>query len=313
MSFNLRRVLCAVDFSEPSSRALHAAAAFAERSHAQLSVLHVHQKAMPLVAAGSFVAGELVDPSLDVTDREQLAAALRNLVSGEAGVVRSEAVVEEANDVASAIVARAIEEHADLIVLGTHGRSGMQHFLLGSVAETVLRRAGCPVLTVPAAASGDTTRLLRRIVCALDFSIGGSAALHYSRHLAAEAAAQLTLLHVIELPPTGPEFRRPDLADYRVTRFEYARQSMKASLAEVRGTCDVRELVLVGKPECEILRVATEQESDLIVMGIHGRSAVDLAIFGSVTHSVVRHALCPVLTIPAEATQPMGHCSPPRR
>jgi nucleotide-binding universal stress UspA family protein len=302
MGVNLRRVLCAVDFSESSSGALHAAAAFAERSHARLSVLHVRQKATPLVAAGPFAAGELVRASFDMTDRTQLCAALRNLVSLEAGVVRSDATVAEASDVASAIVGRAAQEHADLIVLGTHGRSGMQHFLLGSVAETVLRRAACPVLTVRAAMSGDASRLLRRIVCALDFSAGGFVALHYARDLAAASAAQLTLLHVIELPATGPEFRHPDLADYRVTRFEYARDNMKAALAGIRGTCDVRELVLVGRPEREILRVATEQQSDLIVMGVHGRNAVDLAIFGSVTHHVVRHAPCPVLTVRTEET-----------
>jgi nucleotide-binding universal stress UspA family protein len=300
MSVNVRRVLCAVDFSESSSKALHAAGAFAERYQARLSVVHVHRKTTPLVAAGPFVAGELIDPSLDVTVGGQLAAALRNLVSLEASGVRADAVVDEGSDVASTIVARAAKERADLIVLGTHGRSGMQHFLLGSVAEAVLRRACCPVLTVPAGASTDASRLLRRIMCALDFSVGASVALRYARDLATSAAAQLTLLHVIEVPATGPEFRHPDLADYRVTRFGYARDSMKASLAEIRGTCDVRELVLVGKPEREILRVATEQQSDLIVMGVHGRSAVDPATPGSVTHYVVRHAPCPVLTVRAE-------------
>lgn len=302
MRVNLRRVLCAIDFSECSGRALQAAAAFADRHDAELSVLHVHQKTTPLVAAGPFVAGELVHPSIGVTNRSQLAVALRNLVSLAAGGVRCNAVIEEAGDVAAAIVDRAVHDHADLIVLGTHGRSGFQRFLLGSVAETVLRRARCPVLTVPLGAPGGAARPLRRILCALDFLVGSSVALHYARDLAASAAAQLTILHVIELPPAGPEFREPELAGYRAARFEYARGCMKTSLEDVRGACDVSELLLVGKPEREILRVATEQESDLIVMGVHGRSAVDRSIFGSVTHHVVRHSPCLVLTLRADET-----------
>jgi nucleotide-binding universal stress UspA family protein len=88
-----------------------------------------------------------------------------------------------------------------------------------------------------------------------------------------------------------------DVTSYRAARFGYARECMKASLADVRGRCEVHELLLVGTPEQEIIRVATEQESDLIVMGIHDRSAADVALAGSVTHHVGRHASCLVLTV----------------
>ena len=131
---------------------------------------------------------------------------------------------------------------------------------------------------------------MRRILCALDFSVGSSRALHYARDLAARAAAQLTVLHVIELPPDLPGLLQPDLTSYRAARFEQARVWMTAALAPVRDACGTSELLLVGRAGREIVRVATEQESELVVMGVHGRGTVDLAIFGSVTHHVVRHA-----------------------
>jgi nucleotide-binding universal stress UspA family protein len=245
-------------------------------------------------------ADERFGSLLASTDRIQMAVELRQLVTLETGIVEPDAVVEEASDVSATILARAAQEQADLIVLGTHRRHALQHFMLGSVAEKVLRRAPCAVLMVPPTASRNASTSLGRILCALDFAGGLMGALQHAGDLAEAAAAQLTILHVIELPPAGPDVSEADRAGYRAARFEYARECMKASLAEVRGRCDVHELLFVGTPEQEIIRVATEQESDLIVMGIHRRSAADLALFGSVTHHVVRHAPCPVLTVRGE-------------
>ena len=320
MGVNVRRVLCAVDFSDCSGRALNAAAAFARRHDAHLSAVHVHQlpatahprgiaeavaeadQKSPLVAADPFIADTRLDFSLDSIERGQLDAALSHLVTLATGIVHPDAVVEEACDVSAAILAHAAQEHSDLVVLGTHRRHAPQHFMLGSVAEKVLRRARCAVLMVPPAATRQASLSLSRILCALDFAGGLMVALPYARDLAEATAAQLTILHVIELPPAGPDMDKADLAGYRAARFEYARGCMNAWLADVRGRCDVHELLLVGTPEQEIIRVATEQESDLIVMGIHGRNAADLALFGSVTHHVVRHAPCPVLTLRGEET-----------
>lgn len=301
MSLSVRRVLCAVDLSECSGRALSAAATFARRYEAHLSVVHVRPKTGPLVTAGPFMDQRFGSFS-GSSDRMQLAVSLRDFVTLETGIAQPDAVVEEASDVSAAILARAAQEQTDLIVLGTHRRHAMPRFMLGSVAEKVLRRAGCAVLMVPATVSRNAPSSLGRILCALDFAGGGMVALRYACDLAEAAAGQLTMLHVIELPPAGPHMREADLASYRAARFEYARECMKASLSEVRGRCDVHELLFVGTPEREIVRVASEQESDLIVMGIHGRTAADIALFGSVTHHVVRHAPCLVLTVRGEET-----------
>ena len=95
---------------------------------------------------------------------------------------------------------------ADLVVMGTHGRSGFERLVLGSVTERVLRKSACPVLTVPKGIPDVATPpvLFNRIVCAVDFSDCSMHALNYAMSLAQEADAHLTVVHVIELPPDVP-------------------------------------------------------------------------------------------------------------
>src|SRR4029079_5134329 len=107
-------------------------------------------------------------------------------------------------DPATETVGMARELRADLIVMGTSGRSGFSRWVLGSVAETVLRRAPCPVLTVPPRAGDDADPMFfKRIVCAADFSPASEAAVRYATALAAEADASLLLVHVLDRPGSG--------------------------------------------------------------------------------------------------------------
>ena len=121
---------------------------------------------------------------------------------GPANDASTEIVVER-GDACSEILRQAIDRKADLIVMGTHGRTGLRHVLLGSVTEKIIRNASCPVLVVPphaAAVGGDASAVFKRIVCATDFSKPSGAALTYALALAQEADARLTLLHAIEFP-----------------------------------------------------------------------------------------------------------------
>jgi nucleotide-binding universal stress UspA family protein len=191
----------------------------------------------------------------------------------------------------------------DLITLGTHGRTGFQRLVLGSVAERVLRVARCPVMTVPAREPATTPRsptALQRIVCPIDFSPASSRAIEYAASLANQADARLTVMHVIELPMDPVETAPPDVHEYRQQLVARARERLKEAISDhSRQTCEIDELLLVGRAYKEILRVAQDQFADLIVMGVQGRGAVDLMFFGSTTNHVVRQAACPVLTIRA--------------
>ena len=208
---------------------------------------------------------------------------------------------------ASQILERAAGLPADMIVMGTHGSSGFEHLMLGSVTEKVLRRAGCAVVTVPPLAQATSTLPFRRVLCAVDFSDWSLKALDLAVSLAQESGAELTLLHVIEwpweeTPPPVMEGLPPAqaaaLAEYR----RYLEQSAMARLEALvpdaaRDRLTVAPRLSFGKSYVEILRVAGEVSADLLVMGVHGRNAIDLMLFGSTTNQVVRRATCPVLTL----------------
>ncbi len=210
--------------------------------------------------------------------------------------------VEEGN-VVNEILREAAALHADLIVLGTHGRSGFDRVGLGSVTEKVLRRASCPVLTVP---PSDTAVPLadgppfRRIVCAVDFSDASLKGLEHAFSLAQEDDAQLFVTHVIDWPDDAnlPPALAQAIASTR-REWEHGKQRQLEQLVpeSSRTWCRPEHVLRVGPPARELLRVAAEREADLIVVGVHGRGAIDLALFGSTTHKILRDAGCPVLTV----------------
>jgi nucleotide-binding universal stress UspA family protein len=201
------------------------------------------------------------------------------------------------------ILERARALTADLIVMGTHGRSGFERLFIGSVAEKVLRKASCPVLTVPPRVTEAVAPpRYRHILCAVDFSDSSLRALRHALALAEEADAHVRVLHVLELQPESDVPEMPiltaNLKAYHDQLKQAARQRLAASIPEdVREYCTVEEGVATGKPYVEILREAREGNADLIVMGVRGRSAADVVLFGSTTQHVVRQATCPVLTM----------------
>lgn len=206
------------------------------------------------------------------------------------------------------ILAAADAMPADLLVMGTHGRSGFERLVLGSVTEKVLRKAACPVLTVPRGVPDGVPAppvLFKRIICAVDFSDCSMHALNHAMSLAQEADAHLTVMHVVELPPDVPREVHENvlagprnLREYLALAEEDRRARLRDAIPEsVRAYCTVDTILATGKPYREIVRVAEEQKADLLVIGIHGRGAVDRLLFGSTAQHLVRQASCPVLTL----------------
>jgi nucleotide-binding universal stress UspA family protein len=208
----------------------------------------------------------------------------------------------EEGDAVEEILKLAKQLPAHLVVMGTHGRRGFERLVLGSVAEKVLRKATCPVMTVasePEGAAASEKALFKRILCPVDFSASSTRALEYALSLAKEADAHLTLLHVLEaaLEEAG-DMAAFALSEYRDFLKRNALERLKEAVPEdAREWCEPEFLVASGRSYRHILDVAKKQDTDLIVMGVQGRNAVDLALFGSTTHHVVREAKCPVLTI----------------
>jgi nucleotide-binding universal stress UspA family protein len=198
---------------------------------------------------------------------------------------------------------------ADLLVMGTHGRSGFDRLILGSTTEKVLRKADCPVLAVPRGVPDIAAPavVFQHILCPIDFSECSLHALNYALSFARTAGARLTALHVMvySMEEEAPEMYETLLSDSRLgladlrRRFEaYSRDRLAAAVGDAVGAPSTVETTLaVGKPYHEILRIAAEQHADLIVMGAHGRGPANVMFFGSTTNHVVRQAHCPVLTV----------------
>jgi nucleotide-binding universal stress UspA family protein len=302
----IERILCPIDFSDFSRRALDHAVAISRWYESTITLLHV----CTVVPVAAYAPGSGVLPSAALTpeDRKALLASMERFAEGEAGTnVAIDLDIAEGST-ATAILAKADAMPADLLVMGTHGRSGFERLVLGSVTEKVLRKAACPVLTVPKAVPDVVPAppvLFKRIICAIDFSDCSMHALNYAMSLAQEADAHLTVMHVIELPPDVPrEVHETVLAgprnlrEYLALAEEDARARLKEAIPDsVRAYCTVDTVQPTGKPYREILRVAEEQTADLIVIGIHGRGPVDRLLFGSTAEHLVRQASCPVLTL----------------
>lgn len=304
----LDRILCPIDFSETSRHALDHAATLARWYGARMMLLYVH----PALAIAPLAPGLPLMPGVILTgeDREAVEARLESFAREEIGdqLPLTRHVLE--GDAAREIRTFARESGTQLIVLGTHGRSGFERLVMGSVAEKVVRTAGCPVLTVPPRIPETVplpTTLFRRVLCAIDFSECSMEGLRYALSIAQESGGALTVVHVAELLPEDvPGFGEPDpSANHPHTFRDYLAQASAARAAQldaaipagVRDYCTVDTVMASGKPYREILRLAAERASDLIVLGVHGRGVLDRFFFGSTTEHVVRAATCPVLTI----------------
>jgi nucleotide-binding universal stress UspA family protein len=297
---HIDRILCPVDFSDFSRHALDHAIAISHWYGSAIAALHVVVPA-PTVSVAPYVGPSALQPfSLTDVDRDKLRAELRQFVAQEAPADLSiDLRVEDGLDAGYEIPVQAQRLSADLIVMGTHGRSGFKRLFLGSVAERVLRRASCPVITVPPKVPDavPARELFQRILCPIDFSPSSDASLQYAISLAQRANSDLIVMHVVD---ALPDLTEPPLAP-RVNRGELVESSgrrIKAMIPDsVRQCCKVTEEVAVGTPHREILRLAAEQSVQLIVIGIRGWNAVDALLYGSTAEHVVRGAACPVLTL----------------
>jgi nucleotide-binding universal stress UspA family protein len=284
----IRRILCPTDFSAFSRRALDTAIAVALWYQAEITALHVQPR-----KPGTGLESEPDEAVAGEMDRFIEASVL--------GGIPTHAALRVGNPVEQ-ILAEAESGGADLVVLGTHGCGGFERWVLGSISDKVLRKAACPVLTVPCRpeAPDRAPGAFRRILCAVDFSAASLKALEYALSLAREADARLTLLHVAEgLPDHEPRINiHFNVAEYRLYVLREARDRLAHVLPEeARAWCEPDTTVAGGKPYREILRAVREMQADLVVMGVHGWGALDLRLFGSTAHHVVREAPCPVLTI----------------
>lgn len=284
-----KNILFLTDFSEPSETALPFALAMARGCGAKVYALHVMIPPPYIYMTPDLTAVGIA------AEEEQAQVEMRRVESQLAGVAH-EAIVERATTVWDPVKLAIEKNHVDLIVLGTHGRTGVPKFFLGSVAEEIFRRSSVPVLTIgPGIRSGvhDGARL-HRVLFATDFSSEAAAAAPYAISLAQKDGAQLILVHVIRKPgpanATDSSAAEISVAEAMHKLYEIPKD---AGLGAVPGVS-----VEYGKPADRIVEVARERGADVIVLGVRGdRLGPATHLERATVHEVVVHAGCPVLAI----------------
>ena len=304
-----RHILCPIDFSDTSERALTYATAFATWYEAQLTVLHVattFDEPLEPVPIGD--AARAPYPG----SRDDIIARLRRSIEQAGATALNVRPLAQEGIASELIVNYGAAMRAELLVMGTHGLSGFHRLLLGSVTEKVVRTASCPVLTVPPSAPATTARsiLFKKILCPLDYSPSSLKALEYALELGRQADGCVTVLSALEymdpeesLEPSVFDPCREAALESRRRReglIDHARKRLHTQLAkESRTWCEIEEVVAIDRAYKEILQRAVASDADLIVMGAQGSGGIELMLYGSNTHHVVRAATCPVLTVRA--------------
>jgi nucleotide-binding universal stress UspA family protein len=286
-------ILLATDFSKPARRAVTYALKLAAVLKSRLILLHVI-KAPPGFESWSPGARRSLEP---LKTKALLALGRVARLAHENGVTAEHRLL--VGIPVDSILKVAEGTRTDLIIMGTHGRTGWDRLQLGSTAEAVLRKAPCPALTVHASAvAGSPVNphrvKLNRILVAMDFSASSEAALRCGAMLAERLKGEAVLVHACEPSRRSRFGQTTGAASHRADR--RIQKAVSASWADqiVRD-----RIILPGNPVEVILDQAKSVRADLIVMGTHGRRGMSRLMLGSVAESVVRRAGCPVLTVKA--------------
>jgi nucleotide-binding universal stress UspA family protein len=286
----LKNILLLTDFSEPSELAVPFAVAVAREYESKVYAMHVLTP-VPLAYASAESAASVIE-GLEEGAQEGMQRVDAQLVGvpHETMLVRAESVWSPVEQVLG-------ESKIDLVILGTHGRTGATKLLLGSVAEEIFRRASVPVLTIgPSVRKGvHSGGQFRGVLFATDFTKEAQAAAPYAISMAQENQARLLLLHVMR----DPDFKtRKRTAEDSVANAMHQLYELVPGEAEL--WCRPEATVRFGNPAERILEAATELEADLIVLGVRdaaGHLGAATHLERSTAHKVVAHSPCPVLTV----------------
>src|SRR5208283_4977594 len=289
----IKRILCPIDFSEFSARAYRYALTIAGHYRSKVVAQHIVEL-WRYPSAGFAASASLYDEFCQAvleSGKEQLQEFVKKHTQDEA---LPELVVHHGR-APDSILSFAEAQKVDVIVMGTHGHRGYDRLMLGSVTERVMRTASCPVLAVcqePRDSTGTGkdhghAHYLRRILYCTDFSENSDPALNYAISATEEYDAELTLLHVMEEVPSAAKTEKAIAAA--------TEQLEKLIPPEGRKSLKVKTAVRMGKPYRQIIQFALEAQIDMVAMGVRGRGALDLAVFGSTTYRVLQLGPCPVL------------------
>jgi nucleotide-binding universal stress UspA family protein len=294
--FEPRLILVPTDFSEPAAHALRYASALSERFGAHLLVIHA-DRFVPVMDFTAIPAGVFSDlqESMIENAREVLQAHAEENIS--AAVPFDLRVI--VGDTLDTIAAQIRESGANLVVMGTHGRTGVSRLLFGSVTESVMRMSTVPVIAVNPGAS--ERAVIRKVLCPITFTETSRAALQYAAALADTPTAPLVLAQAIDDDDAHIGMRDRIRIQNWIPR-------------ELAGRCEMR--LATAEAAEDVVRMARESGADLIALGIETASTVYETLRGTLAERIVQQSGCAVLTMnehaasrlsPAAEPAPAGH------
>ena len=290
----ITKILCPVDFFAASDAAVNHAVGLAANYDARIHLLHVVTPILPTAYEFAIDTVAITD-SLVKTATEELEKIAVRVKNAGVHVDTEVRIGDPYDEIKDAIDM----QKPELIVMGTHGRRGVERWFMGSTTEKLLRHSPVPLLTISASGEKfDPAPRFRRILVTTDFSEGTADALAYAFSVAQENDSRITLLHVIH--DVGPEMS----GRYRQSLLEGVKKQLEDLVPlEARNWCEVETRVESGAPYRIILRTLQDERIDLLVMNIHGKGMLDRALLGSTAERVVRAASCPVMAIPPMKTK----------
>lgn len=290
-----RSVLCPVDFSEHSRRALEHAADIAGRAHGSLVVMYVND---PLLLAAMRLVFH--DRQNGAGERTELQAFVSSTLGAEATRRLRPTLSMVRGDPVDQILAMQRRHRSDLIVVGTHGYTGVDRVVLGSTTLGLLQRSGVPILAVPRGHSADDVSGSwggARVAAAIEVDRLATREVTTAAHLARWFNASLLLVHVVPAIAAPPWWGRD------LTRDELIRvgdvQNKLQRLAKRAGTIVKTETrVLYGEPADELADLVATERTQLLITSLRDRRRWFGARRGSVSYHVLTHAVVPVLAYP---------------
>jgi nucleotide-binding universal stress UspA family protein len=292
----IKKVLVPVDFSPPSTLAVNHGVALARKFRATLSLLHVVESPSALLYTFPTEADKV-----EAQRKDQAEKMLPMLVSDEDQDDLDVTFIVRAGEVEDVIQVVAEEEHADVIVMGTHGRGLFGRLFIGSVTQALLRKLGVPILTVCRVSS---PLEFNRILFGTDFGPDSDKGFQIALDIAAQTGASLTVAHTMDKRP-AMGYETPEVHELfdeqRTAALKEAHDKFAQFKAEGTGRDLSVDCVLAeGEAAETLVRIADESEADFIVLGLRKKGAMARALLGSTAEPVIRAAHVPVLSVPID-------------
>lgn len=309
------KILCAIDFSEFSDNILAHGSLLASEFGSKLYLCHI---VPPNINLSSHLITYF---DYSEVEREMMETALKRLNEIASGLdVECEVIVKSGHP-AARIKQIVAEKQIEMVIAATHGRSGMERFLIGSVTQKLVKVLDCPILVLHGHSEANPAVTaqgihIKKILVGCDFSPDSQLAFEYALSFAQEFQTQLHLAHVIR-PEERPDIRFQIEAGAQETlsgtwdRLVYPGVESDSTISNVRmqeklinlvpkeslNWCTPVTVLLEGQPYKELVAYADKEGIDMIVLGIRGHHLLEEFLVGSTTDRVIQRASCPVLAV----------------